>query len=203
MSFLNKMTSLLSNDGTNILYSNMDNFKKHGTAYLNARKDVGYQAALNRKLPDSTDDTYREMKQSKTDQMGMQDARGASQRTLNTSQRHIDMAETERRRLKTAAENPQFRGEDGKLSKAGYEDVAAQQREAYLGQIRSRTEARNAMAKEAKDYFVGGDFTQNAARIGAATAAVGGVAVGTRYMSGGSVTHNNQGRRDIAGIPFV
>lgn len=202
MSFLNKMTSLLSNDGTNILYSNMDNFKRHGSNYLAARKDVGYQAALNRKLPESTDATYLSMKQDKIDKMGMQSARG-SQRAANTSQRHIDMAETERRRLKTAAENPEFRGADGKLSKAGYENVAAQQREAYLGQIRNRTDARNGMIDEAKHYFTGGDFTQNAARIGAATAAYGGVAVGTRYLSGGSATTNNQGRRDIAGIPFI
>lgn len=55
----------------------------------------------------------------------------------------------------------------------------------------------------AKDYFIGGDFKQNAARIGAAAGAYGAANVGMRAINGGGVTYNNQGQRDIAGIPFV
>lgn len=203
MSFLNKMTSILSNEGQNILYSNMDNFKKHGSDYLNARKDVGYQGALNRKLQDATDDTYKSEQQRVVSRADELEAVRASTRSQNTAQRHVDMAATERNRLKAARENPEFRADDGKLTQAGYDSVAGEQRKAYLDQVRARTDARNGMLKEGKDYFVGGDWKQNGARIGAATAAVGAAAVGTRYMSGGSATHNNQGRRDIAGIPFV
>lgn len=42
-----------------------------------------------------------------------------------------------------------------------------------------------------------------AARNGIPLAAYGAVAGGTRYMSGGSMGTNNQGQRDIAGIPFL
>lgn len=40
-------------------------------------------------------------------------------------------------------------------------------------------------------------------RVGAPLAAYGAMANGTRYMSGGSMGTNNQGERDIAGIPFL
>lgn len=40
-------------------------------------------------------------------------------------------------------------------------------------------------------------------RAGAPLAAYGAMANGTRYMSGGSMGTNNQGERDIAGIPFL
>lgn len=55
-----------------------------------------------------------------------------------------------------------------------------------------------------KDYYTGnGDLGVASKRIGATAAVYGGAAVGSRYVSGGGVTYNNQGQRDIAGIPFI
>lgn len=54
-----------------------------------------------------------------------------------------------------------------------------------------------------KGYFATDDMKTNAVRAAAAAGALGTVAVGTRYLSGGSATVNNRGERDIAGIPFI
>lgn len=50
-------------------------------------------------------------------------------------------------------------------------------------------------------YF--GDAQYGSTRIKAALGAGAAVAVGTRYLSGGNLTTNAQGERDIAGIPFI
>ena len=55
----------------------------------------------------------------------------------------------------------------------------------------------------AKGYYFSDDLGANALRWGATAAAYGGVATGTRAITGGSATTNNQGQRDIAGIPFI
>ena len=66
------------------------------------------------------------------------------------------------------------------------------------------------MWKGTRGYFTGADLAGQdgrtmaaAARIGAAGAAYMGVNGGLRYLSGGGMTYNNQGERDIAGIPFI
>lgn len=53
----------------------------------------------------------------------------------------------------------------------------------------------------AKGYF--GDKTYGGTRIKTAVGAYAGVNLGGRFLSGGGITTNNQGERDIAGIPFV
>lgn len=203
MGFIDKMSSILSNDGLNILKANTDNFKKHGSDYLKARGNVNYQRDLNHKLPGSTEQTYLDEMQRVSDKRDTQIAYGRGQRALGKTTQQMAMAKAERERLKSAHANESMRGKDGKLNEEGYKHVAGEQRQALLGHITNRTEARNALLNEGKDYFIGGNWKENSARIGAATAAVGTVAVGTRYMSGGSVGYNNQGRRDIAGIPFI
>ena len=55
--------------------------------------------------------------------------------------------------------------------------------------------------KFAQGYF--GDKTYGKTRVKAAVGAYAAGAVGTRYLSGGSLTSNAQGERDIAGIPFI
>lgn len=54
-----------------------------------------------------------------------------------------------------------------------------------------------------KAYFTNPDKTISSNRI--ATAALGytGVAVGARYLSGGTLTTDSYGRKDIAGVPFL
>ena len=50
-------------------------------------------------------------------------------------------------------------------------------------------------------YF--GDKTYGGTRVKAAIGAYAGVNIGGRFLSGGGVTRNNTGERDIAGIPFI
>ena len=75
--------------------------------------------------------------------------------------------------------------------------------EQITGYRKDQLDARKELLGHAKDYFFSGDMGTNAMRWGAAATAYGGVAVGTRVLTGGSATTNNQGRRDIAGIPFI
>ena len=53
----------------------------------------------------------------------------------------------------------------------------------------------------AKGYF--GDETYGGKRIGTVLGTGAATAVGVRYLSGGNLTTNAQGERDIAGIPFI
>ena len=53
----------------------------------------------------------------------------------------------------------------------------------------------------AKGYF--GDETYGGKRVGTVLGAGVATAVGVRYLSGGNLTTNAQGERDIAGIPFI
>lgn len=55
----------------------------------------------------------------------------------------------------------------------------------------------------AKAYYTNPDKRVRNTRIGATAAAVGTVAIGGRYLSGGTLTTDNYGRKDIAGIPFL
>lgn len=64
------------------------------------------------------------------------------------------------------------------------------------------------MGKGIGNYFTAKDVNKgrmmtSAVRIGGAGAAYMGAATGARYLSGGGLTYNNQGERDIAGIPFI
>lgn len=52
-------------------------------------------------------------------------------------------------------------------------------------------------------YFLGADKTTNAIRMGTFGAGYVGVSGLTRAVSGGSMTRNKKGERDIAGIPFL
>lgn len=52
-------------------------------------------------------------------------------------------------------------------------------------------------------YFTNPDNSIKNTRIATAAGAYAGVAVGARYLSGGTLTRDNYGRKDIAGIPFI
>lgn len=60
----------------------------------------------------------------------------------------------------------------------------------------------NATLEMAQAYFLSGDGTRNAKRIGTAVGAYGVGAYGVRRLSGGDATYNSRGERDIVGIPF-
>lgn len=52
-------------------------------------------------------------------------------------------------------------------------------------------------------YFMNKDKSIRNTRIATAAAAYAGVSVGGRYLSGGTLTRDNYGRKDIAGVPFI
>jgi hypothetical protein len=59
------------------------------------------------------------------------------------------------------------------------------------------------VTKYPRAYFSHPDKQIRNNRIATAAAAYAGVAVGGRYLSGGTLTTDNYGRKDIAGIPFL
>lgn len=54
-----------------------------------------------------------------------------------------------------------------------------------------------------KAYFNPEDAKVKSTRIKTAVAAYAGIAIGGRYLSGGTLTTDNYGRKDIAGVPFL
>lgn len=54
-----------------------------------------------------------------------------------------------------------------------------------------------------KAYFTNPDKDVRKARITAAAGGYAAVAVGGRYLSGGTLTRDSYGRNDIAGVPFI
>ena len=64
------------------------------------------------------------------------------------------------------------------------------------------------MKRNATDYLTARDMAENkgkalAVRHGALALAGTAAMVGPRYLSGGNMSTNNRGERDIAGIPFI
>ena len=57
----------------------------------------------------------------------------------------------------------------------------------------------------AMSYFLGNGVSKTArnTRLGVAGAGVAGAMTGGRFISGGSLTHNNKGEKDIMGVPFI
>jgi hypothetical protein len=75
---------------------------------------------------------------------------------------------------------------------------------------KSTADSMNDMVKGVGRYFgatdmrgQSGRFMTGAVRNGAAVGGVMAAGTGLRYLSGGGMTYNNQGQRDIAGIPFI
>lgn len=54
-----------------------------------------------------------------------------------------------------------------------------------------------------KAYFTNSDKTVRNTRKGVAIGTYAGLAIGGRYLQGGSLTRDEYGRRDIAGVPFL
>lgn len=59
------------------------------------------------------------------------------------------------------------------------------------------------VVKYAQAYYNNPDKKVRNRRIGTTIAAVEATAIGGRYLSGGTLTTDNYGRKDIAGIPFL
>lgn len=61
----------------------------------------------------------------------------------------------------------------------------------------------NKIINAPRAYFDVTDPAKKKARITTAAVGYAGVAVGGRYLSGGTLTRDNYGQRDIAGVPFI
>ena len=61
----------------------------------------------------------------------------------------------------------------------------------------------NKIKKYPKAYFMNPDKDVRKARIGTAVGGYAAVSIGGRYLQGGTLTTDEYGRKDIAGIPFL
>lgn len=61
----------------------------------------------------------------------------------------------------------------------------------------------NKVIKYPQAYFMNPDKSIRDTRIGTAVGAYAGLAIGGRYLQGGTLTTDQYGRKDIAGIPFL
>lgn len=57
--------------------------------------------------------------------------------------------------------------------------------------------------KYPRAYFMNPDKKVQTTRIATTAAAYAGLSVGGRYLTGGTLTRDNYGRKDIAGVPFL
>lgn len=91
----------------------------------------------------------------------------------------------------------------------GAKDSFSTMQTAYASQYPERNMKTNLVSSAmaggdlATHYFLGGGAKTSAVRIGTAAAGYGAVTGAARYMSGGSMSYNSRGEKDIAGIPFV
>lgn len=101
---------------------------------------------------------------------------------------------------------------EGALSKDGFEYVKEDITKALSSQaaqnsgsidLKQMMGKVNYYANIPKAYFNPADPKVKADRIKAAVGGYAGVAVGARVLQGGSITRDEYGQRDIAGIPFV
>lgn len=101
---------------------------------------------------------------------------------------------------------------EGALSKNGFEYVKEDITKALSSQtaqnsgsvdLKQMMGKVNYYANIPKAYFNPADPKVRSDRIKAAVGGYAGVAVGARVLQGGSITRDEYGQRDIAGIPFV
>lgn len=91
-----------------------------------------------------------------------------------------------------------------KASASLRDGVSNETQEGYLNYMKDKKGIGNKASfglDAGKAYF--SEEGKRGARIGTAAAGVVAGGVGMRYLSGGNLTHNNSGEKDIVGIPFV
>lgn len=110
--------------------------------------------------------------------------------TISKSKVDLD-DEVYKKAVKTYADN------SGKFSKAMENGASISDINGYLGKEGDKL----SMATKASGFF--GDETYGTTRKVVAGAGVAGGALAVRRLSGGTLTHNANGERDIAGIPLI
>lgn len=133
----------------------------------------------------------------------------------NVARNSSEALNTERRALKQMIEQGKFAAGSKELADATEKlNTLTKQVTGLQGAYRTGTvDSVNAALKDvtgkdkmgymrfAQGYF--GDSKYGGTRIKTALGATAAAAVSTRYLSGGNLTTNAQGERDIAGIPFI
>lgn len=202
MSFISNLASLASNTPLQRLVPNGNGMSKHFNNYRNAISDGAYQRDLNR---DFHKESVESLKGRMAGQLNEASAHATNNRVSKSAraERRADMAGTEAHRMKEIQGTAKYVDSQGKINADGLRAARSGQQDVLNALTKQRQEAGRGMRQEAKDYFMSGDLGTNAMRWGAVAGAYGGLAVGTRALTGGSATTNNQGQRDIAGIPFI
>lgn len=94
---------------------------------------------------------------------------------------------------------------DGKYDKAVAQDLRDEiYKDIYRDNGRRMVET-GVVGRNLTDYYFGAGVgrEQQLTRLGATGLGVAGVGIGARYLSGGSMTRNNKGEKDVAVIPFI
>ena len=208
MTFISNLASIASNTPLQRLVPDGDGLAKHFGNYRKSIKDGAYQRDLNRKTASGSPDAVNK---ENMEQMGRFAELEARQRAgevvrpsaLEGAARNATMSATESTRMKTIMEDAKMVDSKGNINRDGMAAMRKGQAE-QLGAINAqKKEATRGLRNEARDYFMTDKMGTNAMRWGAAASIYGAGAVGTRTLTGGSATTNNQGQRDIAGIPFL
>lgn len=199
MSFINTLASLASNTPLQRLVPNTD-VSKHFANYRGAVSDGAYQRELNRQFPGST---VQDFKDEQAKLLNDSSKKGIKDSTIERNLRRQSMAGAEATRMHTILQDSKLVDSEGKMNAGGLAYARKGQQEVLDGLSDQRKEAFRDLRSDAKEYFMSGDMGTNAMRWGAAASIYGAGAVGTRALTGGNATTNNQGQRDIAGIPFL
>lgn len=199
MSFIDNLASIASNTPLQRLVPNTD-VSKHFANYRGAVSDGAYQRELNRQFPNTTVDGFKDEQAKLLNDSAKQ---GTKDATIERNLRRHSLAGAEATRMHTIQQDSKLVDSQGKINSDGLAHARKGQQEVLDGLSNQRKEASRDLRNDAKDYFFSGDMGTNAMRWGAAASVYGAGAMGTRALTGGSATTNNQGQRDIAGIPFL
>lgn len=199
MSFVDSLANIASNLGmSRLVPENMDKFGEARLAFKagNAKERILKSAdrVAHNKKGKYYDDAHAEAERRYDDLEP-----GAKRRAMRGIEREAHAQSVLNFRTSTKADD----WLDTRLSGKELEEFRKKNKVSIKAAQKEKIDGRKEMRQLTKDYFSGdGDFLTGAMRVGAATTAYGAAAVGARALTGGSATTNNQGQRDIAGIPF-
>lgn len=204
MSFIDNLTQITANLGLGKLTpTNSDAIRDSMKAYRENSRSARVTRQAGRDARTSTDSEMLE-KANRSHELAQE---AQNMERMKTARAHgndtIAKMQTYRRYQAAMGVEAGSEATGKKLTSSQLADFRKENNKAITDYTKEARKAGRQLRDHTKDYFMSGDLGTNALRWGAAGAAYGGVAVGTRVMSGGSATTNNQGQRDIAGIPFL
>lgn len=177
-----------------------------GKSLLKSNRDAASDSGIGRLFMSQSDlgikSSYNDLREGGKDLRAAEKVISKSTAKKNKYQKQLEKAQEDGTDLAGQAElMDKIRHHEGKIADhREFSTQAAERTGAGIG----------GLWKGTRKYFTGEDLAGQdgramavAARVGGAGAAYMGINGGLRYMSGGGMTYNNQGERDIAGIPFI